>query len=262
MSVVDQRVGLAAGRVRRLLVRVLLVLGGVCVATVVGWLFSAGSANAASLPDVPPVPSVLSAAADHVSTSDLVTSVHPVLSTAVPASLPTTPSLDGVAKQVHVAVSGVRDRVTPTVPPATTLVRTTGLASVVPATATEHVASHVTPVAPPVQRAASAGSAVARSRPAAPPRHWHAVGTAPVQLPGAHHTVPVPTPTDRGHLPPLPPASSSDSGAHSAGGFAGGASGAQVSFPHVVGSGLHLAGVPTTPRPAVAPGQQPGTSPD
>lgn len=262
MSVVDQRVGLAAGRVRRLLVRVLLVLGGVCVATVVGWLFSAGSANAASLPDVPRVPSVLSATADQVSTSDLVTSVRPVLSTAVPQALPATPSLDGVAKQVHVAVSSVGDRVTPSVAPATALVRTTGLASVVPATATEHVASHVTPAAPPVRPAASAASAVARSRSAAAPRHWHAVGRAPVQLPGAHRIVPVPAPTDRGHVPPLPPASSSDSGAHSAGGVAGGASGAQVPVPHVFGSGPHLAGVPNTPRPAVAPGQQPGTSPD
>jgi hypothetical protein len=232
------------------------------VATVVGWLLSAGSADAATLPDVPQVPSVLSAATDSVSTapavstSDLVTSVRPVLSKAVPASLPATPPLDGVTKQVHVAVGGVRDRVPPSVAPAIALVPKTGPASAVPATATEHVASHGTPAAPPARSAAPV------RQPAAAPRHWHATGSAPVQLPGAHHTVPAPAPAHRGHVPSLPPAGSSDSGAHSAGGVAGGASGAQLPFQHTLGTGLHLAGPPSTPRPAVAPGQQPGTSPD
>lgn len=238
MSVVDQRVGLAAGRVRRLLVRVLLVLGGVCVATVLGWLLSAGSASAAPLPGVPRVPSAVSAAVDHVSTSDLVAIVRPVLPTA---------SLDGVTKQVHVAVGGVGDRVPPTVPvtvPEPPAPTTTG-----------HAASHVTPAAHPVRPVHPV------HRHAAPPAHHrHTTGTAPVQRPGAHHTVP--TPAHRGHVPPLPPVSSSDSGAHGGGGVAGGAGGAPVPFQHVLGTGRHLAGTPSTPRPAVAPGQQPGTSPD
>lgn len=240
MSVVDQRVGLAAGRVRRLLVRVLLVLGGVCVATVLGWLLSAGSASAAPLPGVPQVPSAVSAAVDHVSTSDLVAAVRPVLPTA---------SLDGVTKQVHVAVSGVRDRVPPAVPvtvdehPATPAPTMTGRA-----------ASHVTPAAHPVRPVRPV------HRHVAPGRHRHATGTAPVQRPGAHHTVPAPA--HRGDVPPLPPVSSSDSGAHSGGGVAGGAGGAPVPFQHLLGAGPHLAGTPSTPRPAVAPGQQPGTSPD
>jgi hypothetical protein len=251
--------------VRRLLARTLVVLGGVCAATVIGWLLSAGSAHAATLPGVPQVPSALSTVADKVSTSDLASSVRPVLSTLptkLPAKLPSTPSLDGVTKQVHAAVGGVHDRVTPAVThavsPATTLVHTTGLAPLVPATTAEHAASPVTSAAPPVR------SATPVHVPAAPVRHWHATGTAPVQLPGAHRTVPAPAPVPapRGHVPPLPPAGSSDSGAHNTGGVAGGASSASVPFQHVLGTGLRLAGRPSTPRPAVAPGQQPGTSPD
>jgi hypothetical protein len=99
----------------------------------------------------------------------------------------------------------------------------------------------------------------------------HVSTTAAVQLPGAQRQV-LPdrrVDTDRGvghhtpQLPPLQPAgSSSDSSAHGLGGLASGPGSTLVPFTHVLGDGLNLAGPPSTPRPGVAPGQQPGTSPD
>lgn len=269
VSVVDQRVWLAAGRVRRLLVRVLLVLGGAFAVTVLGWLLCAGSANADELPTVPSVPSVVGGVDDavtQVSTPDL-----------KPAALPSNPlrgdalsgaalpdsgladtgladaDLGKVTRQVHLAVSGVGDKVTPAVRPAADLVA--AVTPVVHAQPVEAVAEPVTPQAAAVP---------------VPPRvtvvsvpHKHTAGP-PIQLPAPVRS----TPASSGAmphtpmLPPLQPAGSSDSNAHGTGGVAGGSPGAQSSFTHVIGSGLNLAGTPGTPRVAVAPGQQPGTSPD
>lgn len=259
MSVVDQRVWLAAGRVRRLLVRVLLVLGGAFAVTVIGWLLCAGSANADELPAVPSVPSVL-AGVDNV--------VAQVSTPDIPAAkLPSGPlsdpglgkGLGKVAQQVHLAVTGVGDKVAPSIPPATDLVP-----SVVPVPkapqpaepATQPLAPLATTGAPPAPLSASPATTRLVQY-----RH---IAAQSVQRPTPQRPAPVPSGVGP-HLPllpPLQPASSSDSSAHGAGGVAGGPGGAQTAFPHVLGNGLNLAGPPSMPRLAVAPGQQPGTSPD
>jgi hypothetical protein len=220
--------------VRRLLVRVLLVLGGACTATVVGWLLCAGSANADELPAIPSVPSVPSVLHDlgnaaQVSTPD----IHAVT---LPRNPLPDPGLGKVTQQVRLTVpADVPAPVTPTVH------------AVAPKQAEQHHA--VTPQAQPQHRHAStpAGRVRAKlSRPAPRP-----VPPAPAPVP-PHKTVP----------PPSQPAGSSDSSAHGAGGSAGGSGGALAPLAHVLGHGLNLAGAPSTPRLAVVPGAQPGTSPD
>jgi hypothetical protein len=161
--------------------------------------------------------------------------------------------LGKVTQQVHLAVSGVGDKVTPAVPPAADLV-----ATVAPVVHAQPVGAVAEPVAPQ----ATAVPVPPRVT-VVPVPHKHIAGL-PIQLPAPVRSTPASsgatphTPV----LPPLQPAGSSDSNAHGAGGVAGGSTGAQSSFTHVIGSGLNLAGTPSTPRVAVAPGQQPGTSPD
>lgn len=250
MSVVDQR---APGLTRRLLVRALVVLGGVFAVTAIGWLLSATSAHADELPTIPVVPSVLSTAAEHAtgqlptvdapSAADLKAALQPALHAALPArpSLDRVTQVTQVTQQVHTAVTSVSAPVTP------------------PAPVAHHAAA--TPTRPAAPTVPAAGHrAVAAPSMAQHPR------SAPIQLPGAHPATPAPAPAhQQPHkplLPPVQPASSSDSSAHGATGFAGGPSGTSVPFTHVIGTGLILAGPPSAPRIAVAPGQQPGTSPD
>lgn len=239
MSVVDQRAWLAAGRVRRLLVRVLLVLGGAFAVTVIGWLLCAGSASADVLPSVPSVPSVLQdlGTAAHVSTPD-------IRAAELPANPLPDPGLGKVTQQVRLAVPEVPAKATPVVdvvaPPASAPVVARPKAVVV---------HQVVP-----QQAAPA-----------PVQHRHTVApSGRVDRPAPQPVAPAPTGATphRPVLPPLQPAGSSDSSAHGAGGFAGGSGGAQAPIAHVLGAGLNLAGAPSTPRLAVVPGAQPGTSPD
>jgi hypothetical protein len=243
-------VRLAGGLVRRLLFRALLVLGGAFAVTMLGWLLGAASASADVLPQVPPIPQVLGAVAPQLSTPDL--SAARALPPALPCSY-----LDTVAKQVHVTVSDVGAKVTPTVAPATML------------------AHHVVPEAPamvtaPLLVAPSAAAPVVVTPPlvvlaprSLPVGHRH----GPVVLPGTHRPVPVPV-HDQPHpvhhspaMPAVPPAGSSDAGAHGPGTVAAGA-GADVSISHVASGGRYVSGVPDTSRLAAALGKQPGTSPD
>jgi hypothetical protein len=255
VSFVDYRVGLAGGRVRRLLARVLVVLGGAFGVTAVGWLLCAGSADADSLPAVPVVPSVVSAIAPQLSTSDI--------------TLPALP-LVGITDRVHDAASGVGTKVRGKV---RRVEKTTKVVKVrhkvVPVAVP---VAHHDPIAP-VARAARAARAASAARvgkvvrvgkpstvaPAVLVQHRHAA----VRPPGVPRSTPAPTPQDTGRQAPLlPPAGPSDSSAHGAGNVAGGSGGAHLPLTHVLGHGPHLAGIPSTPRLAVAPGQQPGTSPD
>lgn len=250
MSVVDRGGWVSAGRARRLLLRVLLVLGGALVVTGIGWLVGTASASAEVLPTVPVPP--LSAVTDVVPA--------PALPAAVPATLPT-PALSGsslgqVEQQVHQAVSGVGDRVTPATAPA--------LPITVPLTITS-----AEPVnTPPVTETAGATPvpAAAGARPQTVVSHRHPVGTAAHVRPRTTDTAHVGAPQH--HMPALPPAGSSgssessDANVHTTGGSAGGAGGAQYPFVTLVGAAPHAVGRPTTPRLPVAPGQQPGTSPD
>lgn len=248
MSVVDQRV---PGLTRRLLVRALVVLGGVFAVTAIGWLLSSTSAHADELPTIPVVPSVLSTAAEHA-TDQLPTvdapnaaDLNAALQPALHAALPVRPSLDRVTQVTHV----------------TQQVRTAVTSVSAPVPPLAPVAHHA--AATPTRPAAPTAPA-ARHRAVPAPSMARHPRSAPIELPGAHPTAPAPA-HQQPHkplLPPVQPASSSDSSAHGATGFAGGPSGTSVPFTHVLGTGLLLAGPPSAPRIAVAPGQQPGTSPD
>ncbi len=244
----DQCVWVEAGRMRRSLTRALLVLGGAAVATVLGWLLGSASASAAELPSVPVVPSA-------VVSSVLPTVTLPAILLAAP-TLPATPALPTpklpsappdlgqVAQQVHLAVAG-DDRVVPAVLPVAVLVPSTPVSPVrTPALAT----------ADPV-----AQSAVS---PFVLPLHQHrqnaVVGG---QRAGGHPATSAPR-VPAHPLPPLQPASPSDAGAHGSGGPAGGPGSAYLPFVHVLGAAPNAVGTSNTPRLPVAPGHQPGTSPD
>jgi hypothetical protein len=239
-----------------LLVRVLLVLGGALVVTGIGWLVSSASASADVLPGVPVTPTaVVSSVTDAISARTLPTPALPTPALPTPAlrtpSLPSAPAdLGQVTQQVHLAVSGVRDRVAPVTTPAADLVP---LAE----TATGPTGGSVTvtaPVAVPTVLAPVVRSITVVA-------HRHAVigsveprpsGSTPTSVPARHLPA----------LPPVQPGSSSDATAHGSGGFAGGAGGTQNPFVTVLGAASHTIGLPITPRLPVGPGQQPGTSPD
>jgi hypothetical protein len=303
VSVVDQRAWLATGAVRRLLLRTVLVLGGAFAATVIGWLFCAGSANADVLPSVPTVPSVLSSvasdataasAATHATAASVthaaasVTSVTSDVAAVTPKKVAkaAVSSLSAVGKQAHTAVTQVTDRVAPSVLPATELVKHTDLvplATRLVSTATQPVTKQLTT---PDTKQVAATKAVTKavtqattkatpevtpkqpvhqvpSRPFVVVQHRHVAQSA---APQSHATSGSPSPAGVGHhspaMPPLQPAGSSNSSAHSGGGVAGGPGGAQVRFTHVLGAGLTMADTSSTPRIAAGPGRQPGTSPD
>lgn len=249
MSVVDQRAVLAAG-VRRLLVRTGLVLGGVFAVTAIAWVLSGAAAHADELPSVPPVSSLLAHAGQQLSTPDIkpVAGLTKTLDKALPdkATLDKTTGLDhtldktGLAKALPPApaIDTVTKQVVPDQPRATR----------VPApvvhhrTGVEHSSVQVTrsvAILPTHELSRTVLPAPMPVRPAAPVGHHH----GPV-------------------LPPVQPVGSSDSTMHGTGGLAGGPGGASLPGTPVLGGGLHSAGTPSTPRLAVAPGLQPGTSPD
>jgi hypothetical protein len=233
--VADQCVGVEAGRVRRSLTRALLVLGGALIATVLGWLLSSATASAAELPSVPVVP------------SDVVSSVVPAV--AVPAILPATPKLPAtppdlsqVAQQVHLAVAG-DDHVVPSVLPVAVPVPS---APVSPVRATTVVTNSVQQIA--VRQFV---------RPLS--QYRHVAGGAQRSGQRTAKSVPV---APAHPLPPAQPVGSSDTSAHGSGGPTGGAGGAQLPFVQLPGAAPNSVGSPTSPRLSVAPGHQPGTSPD
>jgi hypothetical protein len=251
---VDQRAALVAG-VRRLLVRMALVVGGVFAVTAMGWLLSGTAAHADELPSVPPVSALLDHAGQQLSTPDIkpvvgAAGLTKTLDRALPdkAALAKTTGLDhtldktGLAKALPPtpAIDTVTKQVVPDQP------RTTSV-PVVHDDATGRDAAQVTrsvAIVPTYQQS--------RSVPVLP-----APMPAPVPVrpaPAGHHHSPV--------LPPVQPVGSSDSTMHGTGGLAGGAGGASLPATPVLGGGLQSAGTPSTPRLAVAPGLQPGTSPD
>lgn len=257
MSVADHGGWVSAGRARRLLVRVLLVLGGALVVTGVGWLIGTASASAAVLPTVP-VPPSLSSVTDAIPAAPVTTPVAAPELPTVPATVPA--DLGQVTQQVHQAVSGFGDRVTPVTVPATALVP-------LPVTVNLPV-NHTSTTGTPAlgdQGTSPAWSSQAGFRPLVVVPHRHSVTMAARVQPRATGSG-VPSPGVPQHrtpvLPPLQPAGSSDSNAHTTGGSAGGAGGTQVPFLAIVGAAPHAVGRPTTPRLPVAPGHQPGTSPD
>ncbi|HEX4703429.1 MAG TPA: hypothetical protein VH352_14980 [Pseudonocardiaceae bacterium] len=245
MSVVDQRVWAEAGRVRRLLARVLLVLGGTVAVTAIGWLLSTASAGADELPTVPVGPSAVLSAVVPVVSAAVTT---PTLPTVPTPALPTPPAdLGQVTQQVHTAVAGVGTRVEP----ATDLV---------PVTAAGPAGSLPTVTRGPVRQRVSE---VQSPRPVAlSGQRRHAVAAYGNQRAGGQET----SPARSGHhlplLPPLQPAGTSDTSVHDAGGSAGGAGSAQVPFVTILGAVPGTVGMPAVPRLPVAPGHQPGTSPD
>jgi hypothetical protein len=90
-------------------------------------------------------------------------------------------------------------------------------------------------------------------------QHQHVAGG--VQRSGNRAAKSVPG-TPAHPLPPVQPVGSSDTSAHGSGGPAGGAGGAQLPFVQLPGAAPNAVGTPNSPRLPVAPGHQPGTSPD
>jgi hypothetical protein len=229
-----------AGRVRRSLTRALLVLGGALIATVVGWLLSSATANAAELPSVPVVPAVVSSVVPAVTVPVILPATPPLPTPKLPA---TPPDLSQVAQQVHLAVAG-DDRIVPSVLP---------VAVLVPSAPVSPVRAAAVAATGPVQQIAVRQFVRPLSQ------HRHAAGGA--QPSGSRTATSVPG-TPAHPLPPAQPVGSSDTSAHGSGGPAGGAGGAQLPFVHLPGAATKAVGTSNTPRLPVAPGHQPGTSPD
>ncbi len=244
----DQCVGVEAGRVRRSLTRALLVLGGAAVVTVLGWLLGSASASAAELPSVPVVPSA-------VVSSVVPTVTLPAILPATPAlpatpTLPTPklpsapPDLGQVAQQVHLAMAG-DDRVVPAVLPVAVLVPS------VP----------VSPVRVPGVATVDSVAQSAVSQFVLPLRQHRQSVVGSERRSGGHPATSAPR-VPAHPLPPLQPASSSDAGAHGSGGSAGGSGSAYLPFVNILGAAPNAVGTSNSPRLPVAPGHQPGTSPD
>ena len=240
MSAVDQSGWVRAGRVRRLLVRVLLVVGGALVVTGIGWLVSSASASADVLPVTPSA--VVSSVTDAITAPTLPTPTLPT------PALPSAPAdLGQVAQQVHLAVAGASAPVTA---PAADLVSLVDTVS----GPVDHPLAVTTPVAVPtaIVPAVRSVTVVAHRHLVASDTRPRAGGSTPASVPARHLPV----------LPPLQPAGSSDANAHGSGGPAGGTGGTQSPFVTLFGAAPHAVGLPITPRLPVAPGHQPGTSPD
>lgn len=262
MPVVDRSGRRGVIGARRLLARVLLVLGGVLVVTGIGWLLGTASADAAELPGVPVPPSsaVLSSVTDAIGTPALPAALPtPDTTTTTLASpaLPSTPAdLGQVTQQVHIAVSGVGARVPPVAAPAASLAPLSvlgtvpaarPLAAAAPVVAAPAVITDSSTVAKPVSVVAHRRSVAAHT--------GYGIGRAGTRsASGPAHRLPA--------LPPLQPAGSSDAGAHGSGTVAGGAGGPQFPLVTPFGAAPRTVGRPSASRLPVAPGQQPGTSPD
>ncbi|HEY3607640.1 MAG TPA: hypothetical protein VGL06_09085 [Pseudonocardiaceae bacterium] len=237
-----------AGRVRRSLTRALLVLGGVAVATVLGWLLGSASASAAELPSVPVVPSAVVSSVVPTVTLPAILPAAPALPATPKLPTPSLPSappdLGQVAQQVHLAVAG-DDRVVPAVLPVAVLVPS----------------APVSPVsAPAIATAGPAGQGIVRQF-VLPLRQHRQVASGGGQRSGGHRATSAPR-VPAHPLPPLQPASPSDAGAHGSGGPAGGTGSAYLPFVNILGAAPNAVGTSNSPRLPVAPGHQPGTSPD
>jgi hypothetical protein len=247
---VDQ---LVPGAVRRLLVRALAVVGGVVAVTAIGWLLADPAAHADELPSTPSVPSVLSAVTAPIQhpatlpTADIKAIKTPDLKPVVQRLLPK-PPLETVTKHVHATGVPLLAKPAPqeadTEPPVVRHAITVAIRPDV----TEQAVRKTTPKTGPKPTPETAAH-LAAPIPAPP-----APGTAL-----ARHVTS--TPTGHGNGPMLPPAQP-DSGVHGGGGLVGGPGSAYSLATPVFGAGLALAGPESTPRLAVAPGTQPGTSPD
>jgi hypothetical protein len=190
----------------------------------------------------------------------VVSSVIPAVT--VPAILPATPALPAtptlptpklpsappdlgqVAQQVHLAVAG-DDRVVPAVLPVAVLVPS----------------ALVSPVSAPAAATANPVAQGTVNQFVVPLRQHRPAAAGGEQRSGGHPATSAPR-VPAHPLPPLQPASSSDAGAHGSGGPAGGSGSAYLPFVNVLGAAPNAVGTSNSPRLPVAPGHQPGTSPD
>ena len=276
MSTVEQRGEVKPGRLRRLVTRAVLVLGGAAAATAAAWAIGTATAAADQLP-LPPVDSIggvvgsgvtagAPARAVDAATGALDPVTHDALSAMKTAPVPQLPpppaDLATVTEQVRTAVLGVGARLAPSWTPAPGLL---------PAPATL-IGGDTAPAALAPQAAMSTAvdpriddpqGPAPVSNPVAPARSAHPGSVFPRVVTG--HPVPERT-TDPGHgLPPAvpfaPPAGSPDSGGHATGGLAGGpgvGTSAVVVPAGVISRPVNPAGV----HASIAPGEAPGTTPD
>ncbi len=269
MSCVDQRVGTGAGRVRRLLSRALLVVGGTLAGTAAAWALSASPAAAQV-----PVAEVAEAAHGSLSPSAAKGSVEAVLAPVrasevgqavqeldtalrtprVPESSP--PRLRRVAEDIRDTVGGVREwfqhRASERAP----------VAVVVGGTVKQRV-TEATPAATAVP--VSAGTPVVQGVFGKFGRTWLDAPRQPVvALSGAGGSS---LPGDPSGLPSMPFAPLGAPAHCSCGGDGSGSSGggngpfSVVSADHI-DSAVARALFPATERNVVMPGKQPGTTPD
>jgi hypothetical protein len=220
---------------------------------VLGWLLGSASASAAELPSAPVVPSAVVSSVVPTVTLPAILPAAPALpaTPTLPApNLPTPnlpsapPDLGQVAQQVHLAVAG-DDRVVPAVVPV----------------AVQVPSAPVGPVSMPAIAVADPAARSTVSQFVLPLRPHRQAAPGGQQRSGGHAATSVPR-VPAHPLPPLQPASPSDAGAHGSGGPAGGSGSAYLPFVNILGAAPNAVGTSNSPRLPVAPGHQPGTSPD
>jgi hypothetical protein len=266
MSCADQRVGTGASRVRRLLSRALLVVGGTLAGTAAAWALSATAASA-QIPVVDPVTEVArDSLSPRAAESTVEAALAPVgravhdLDTALSTPRvpePSPPDLRRVAEDLRGAVGSVRDwfqhRASEQASP---------VDEVVGGAVTRHV-TETTPAATAVP--VPAGTPVVQGVFGKLSRTWLDAPRQPVAA--LSDTSGSSLPGDPSGLPSMPFAPLGAPAHCSCGGDGSGSSGGgNGSFTAVSAGHLHSSAaralLPATERNTVTPGKQPGITPD
>ncbi|MEV8436257.1 hypothetical protein AB0425_02680 [Actinosynnema sp. NPDC051121] len=268
MSCVDQRVGTGASRVRRLLSRALLVVGGALAGTAAAWALSASPASAEI-----PVDQVAGIAHDPLSSSAARGSVEAALApvrasevgqavqeldTALrtPRVPEPAPPLRQVAEDIRGAVGGVRDWFQPRASEPEPADAVVGGAEAQRVTETTPAATAV-----PV----SAGTPVVHGVLGKLGLTWLDVSRQPVTALSGDTGSSLPgDPSGQPSMPfaPLGAPVHCSCGGDGSGSSGGGSGPFQVVSAHHIDSAVARALFPATERNVVMPGKQPGTTPD
>jgi hypothetical protein len=268
MSCVDQRVGTGASRVRRLLSRALLVVGGTLAGTAAAWALSASPASAQI-----PVDQVAGIARDSLSPSAAESPVEAALApvrasevgravqeldTALrtPRVPESAPPLRQVAEDIRGAVGGVRDWFQPRASEPEP-------ADVVVGGAVAQRVTETTPAAAAVP--VSAGTPVVHGVLVKLGLTWLDVSRQPVAAPSGDGGSSLPgDPSGQPSMPfaPLGAPAHCSCGGDGSGSSGGGSGPFQVVSAHHIDPAVARALFPATERNVVMPGKQPGTTPD
>jgi hypothetical protein len=269
LSAVGQQAGTGASRIRRLLSRALLVVGGTVAGTAAAWVLSTATASAEA-PDADSITVVQQQSFDHV----LPTVVHPVVDPAKRAVQDTDkalraqrantvapPKLEQVASQFRTAVTQVTERFESRLPEAGDAAGRSvsgNTATVVPAvddtTTAAPAPTGASPVQEPVHAVAEFGEKWAHEtsgqRSALPDDSRPALPGGSSPLPLAPFAPPAGVPVHCG------------CGGDGSGSTGGHNMAAQAAFVNAYNSAVARALKPATERVSVMPGKQPGITPD